>query len=88
MRTIELAHPLEFGGEEIRELRIRRPKAKDLKGLNLENLTGDVVIELLARLTELPAKVIEDLDWEDLGPAMEVVEGFFGASRPAAGKTS
>ena len=82
--VIHLRYPIVHGSETIHELAFRRPKLKDLKGCDLANLNGDVIIALLSRLSGQPPSVIGELDAADMEAAGGVIEGFFAPS-PATG---
>lgn len=76
IKTIPLKYPVEHGQETITELVfMRRPKAKDFKGLPLQ-LGFDEIIKILGRLTAQPPSVIDELDTADLMEAVEVVTDF------------
>lgn len=75
--TIELAFPIEFGGETVTQIVVKRPKFKHLKFINdMDSITGDEFGQLLSKLTGQPSDVIDELDAEDLEEIGEVVEGF------------
>jgi hypothetical protein len=76
IKTIDLKYPIQQGQETITHLEfMRRPKAKDLKGLPV-NLGFDELMTILGRLTGHPPSVLGELDFDDLMVAVEVVTDF------------
>jgi len=77
IKTIKLEYPFEFGKEEITEVHVmRRPKAKDMKGINLQEMTADAQCKLLGRITNLMTPVIEEFDLADFKTLSEAVADF------------
>lgn len=82
IKTIPLKHPVQHGNETVAALDfMRRPKAKDLRGLPV-NLGFDELMTVLGRMTSQPPSVINELDLEDLMAAVEVVTDFLPSSLP------
>lgn len=84
--TITLKHPIDFAGERIAELKFRRGKMGDLKGLKLDDIPpAEHVMLLASRMCGQQLKVIEMLDGDDVEEVLEVALSFFmrclGASR-------
>lgn len=78
---ISLNYPIMVGDERIDKLVIsRRPKAKDLRFMDQN--TGEVSksAALLARLTENPESVIDQMDASDFTHAASIVAGFLSES--------
>lgn len=74
-RILKLKDPIQFGSETIGELRIRVPKAKDIRGLPKDPDTGDI-LNLAGRLCGQPPTVIDELSIHDVGELMEIVGNF------------
>ncbi|MCP4352289.1 MAG: phage tail assembly protein [Desulfobacterales bacterium] len=77
--TVKLKHPYTFGGEEIKELTIVRPKAKHLKGIVFKKDEGIKVEDLLvlaANLSGYPPSALDDLEIDDF-EAVGVAVGNF-----------
>jgi len=77
MKVIKLSYP---PSEDLKEIRIRRPKVKDIKEVmslkNLEDLDRDLL--LLEKLTGVPKQVLEELDiadWTKLQTALAEMMG-------------
>ncbi len=83
---ITLKHLIQVEGEEVKELTLRRPKLKHLKGINLDQMNGEAIIDLVAKLADIPPSSAEEIDGEDLAAISEVIGGFFGPSRATGGK--
>lgn len=83
--TIELSHPIEAHGKEVNELKLRRPRLKDLKGINMENITGDLMIDLVARLAEIPPSAAGEIDAGDFEAIGEAFNVFFPQKKAPGG---
>lgn len=83
--TIELEFPVTLKmkngrterDEIIDTVELRRPKVKDIKGLNLEQLEGDDLEVLVRRLSGLDRAVMAEIDVTDFLKLAEVIGGFF-----------
>ena len=78
--VLQLKHPVRLGGEEIKELRIRRPKARDYRLLD-RHAGFDAAEVMLTALSNVGAAVVEELDGEDYMAASAVVAGLVGKDR-------
>lgn len=83
--VVALKHPVQFGSEKITRLEFKRPKARHFRGLPLEPKVGDIM-DLMARLADVPPSVIDELEPEDLEAASSIVGGFMPGGR-ATGST-
>jgi hypothetical protein len=87
-KTVSLSVPVTFEGREITEIRIAKPKVKDLKRMNaaLDGITDrlDQGIVMASALTGYPVEMIEELDTDDFTALSEVIADFFpkGAASP------
>jgi len=85
IEVIELEYPIEHGKELIERLEImRRPRAKDLRGMPAE-LCQDHLQIILGRITGQPPSVIGELDLVDMFKGLEVVESFLPGGQTAGG---
>lgn len=80
--TVNLSAPIVRGETTIKTLNLRKPKAGELRGLNLQEvLTSDVaaLLKLIPRVTEPPltGAEAEDLEPEDLAEIGGTLRGFF-----------
>lgn len=80
--TIKLSQPIEAHGEEVTELHLRRPKLKDLKGISLDNITGDLMIDLVAKLAGIPPTAAGEIDAADFDVIGEAFNVFFPQKMP------
>jgi len=81
LKTLTLKHPIQQGSETITKLEVtQRLKAKHFKGIPAQDILFDHMIKLLSKLTAQPPSVIEELDSEDLFPAVEMVNDFLPGS--------
>lgn len=74
-KTLKLQEPVKQGSEEIFELTIRPPKAKDLRKLPERPATGDL-LDLAARITGQPPSVIDELGMADTMALLDIVGDF------------
>lgn len=81
--VIKLKLPIEHGSETIRELVLRRPKAKDFRRLSMEPGMGEM-LDLAGELSGQPPSVIDELDVADMLAVAEEL-GKFMPSGPEDG---
>ena len=60
----ELESPVQFGSREVKELELREPRAKDMRGLKTEMTFGDL-LDIGATLSGEPRSVIDQLSPAD-----------------------
>ncbi len=82
---IKLTESIEAHGEMVTELELRRPKLKDLKGMNFDNITGDLMIDLIAKLADIPPTAAGEIDAADFEVIGEMFDVFF-PNKSARGK--
>lgn len=84
MKTIKLQYPLEFRGEEVTEIAIRRrPLARDIEKMaNAKGGQGTQLLTLTADLTEQPPDLLRKLDAADFIALQEAVADFLPGARP------
>lgn len=76
-KVIQLKHPLTIGGETVSELRMRRPKVRDLHSVAKMPPT-DQEITLFANLCMIKPDDIEELGLDDYEAVKAAFEGFRG----------
>lgn len=84
METIELEYPIEIDGVEIKSLRLRRPKVRDLQVMEREKTDMAKTIMLIANLAEITPEQVQEMDAGDFARVSEVVMGFLGVGSPPA----
>jgi hypothetical protein len=82
LETITLETPIRRGDQVIRQIALRKPIAREMRGLQVGPLVqGDVnaVMALIPRISmpTLVAQEVEELSIEDFGVISGVVLGFF-----------
>lgn len=83
---ITLLHPIEFGGERIEKLTLRRPTARDFRPLKSMEFPFAMMLDFAAGLANLPVVALDTLDVDDVPRVLEVAGGFLGGF-PGTGKT-
>jgi hypothetical protein len=78
--TVTLKYPFTHKGEEIVDLKIRRPKMRDMKKAEAVKDDLEKSLTMIALLAEVEPAVIEELDTEDFKAAADVVGKFMGVS--------
>jgi len=79
MDTIVLSHPITSNGATITEIRMRRPKVKDMRiARKGTEDSAEQEIRLFANLCEVSTDEIDALDLADYGKLQEVFRGFTG----------
>ena len=76
--TLKLKHPL----ENLTELKVRRPKVKDIKAINSLKVEDEIERDLIffEMLTGVSRKVLEELDVEDWNALQNLVMKMMGNS--------
>lgn len=73
METLKLVEPINFGGEEISELKFRKPKGKDLKHLPCgESMTLGNLASVGAKLAGYPPSFPDELNPTDYMALVEI----------------
>lgn len=76
--TILLETPVQWGSDLVSELRVRRPRGKDMRAMRDQSADG--ALKFAGRLTEHPDKFIDELDVSDVARLLDVVTGFLPES--------
>lgn len=84
---IKLAHPVTMGDEEITTLKLRHPKARDLRACSAPDKPFAMMLDLAVALSDLPRSVIDNLELVDAMAVVEKVSGFL-PQLPPTGTTS
>ncbi len=80
-KKIILKNPIKHGEQEITELNLRTPVAKDLRRYELTDLNKFAKIqELTAQLCGLPVSVLDNLEMEDLVHCSRAIASFLPSS--------
>lgn len=79
-----LQYPVTFGSDIVTELEIRRPKAKDIRGLKAST-TGEFefneLLKIVANITDQPDPLIGELDIDDTMALVEKVSSFLAGGQ-------
>lgn len=83
VKTITLENPIKWGEDEvIKEVNLRKPKSKDLRGLK-SDLGFTELLDLTVKVSDQPRGVIDELEGADIMNVLEVVGDFFGVGLKA-----
>lgn len=86
--VITLRKPVRAGQETIAELTIRPVRGKDLRRLNPSDPPLVQTLNMLSWLSGQPMKVVDELEGDDLGTALGVVNDFLFATQGTGSKPS
>ncbi len=75
MVKLKLRYPVEFNGETISEIELKRPKGKHLKVLPANPTTKDLLV-LAAKLSGYPTQVFDEMDAVDVIAVSEAIANF------------
>lgn len=80
VKSIKLKHPVSWTGGEVIDIVDfhRRVKAKDVKGMDLNNLRMEEQCKILANITNLETPQLYELDLEDMIEVGKVLQDFLG----------
>lgn len=85
-----LQYPIEYEGQTIEAVTLRRAKGKDIERMAAAEKRGGealVMIETIACLADLPADAVREMDGEDFTTLMEMAPDFLPRERAAFPKT-
>lgn len=88
MTTITLTTPVDVGGITYKELKVRKPRARDFAQMPLVAQQLGDLFPLAANLCDVDRVVIEALDIEDLMAVMNAVTGFLSSAPTASTPTT
>lgn len=77
--TVQLKEPFKYGETQFTELKFKKPKAKHLKGLDINRMSMDDILLLGANLSGEPSPVIGELGMADTFHIVEVIGDFLPA---------
>jgi len=82
---LKLKKPIKHGSEDIGELTVREPKAKDIRTMKIPPSTDDM-LTLGGKLVALPPSVIDELSIPDTMALLEVVGNFMDDGQETGSK--
>jgi hypothetical protein len=88
MTTVKLDHPIKksflpFSSVLIEEVELRRPKVKDLRGIDFTRGI-DSYIDLIPRISNLSKKDVESMDAADFSNVCEVLSNYLTPKKQVA----
>lgn len=75
MQKFTLKEPIKQGSEIISELEMRKPKAKDFRGMPVQPGVSDL-LDLAGRLCAQPKSIMDELGVEDVKIILQAVSDF------------
>jgi hypothetical protein len=82
MEIIKLVYPIKNGETQIAELKMRRPKVRDMVAADTAKSDAAKEMKLFANLCDVTEELIGGLDLEDYRKMQEVYTGFLSSPRP------
>lgn len=76
MEKYKLLFPIKADGQELKELTVRRPTVRDLKNSRRACDNSEQDLQLLADLTNIAPKDLENMDLADYNAIWEIVGKF------------
>lgn len=87
--VVKLSEPVQFGSEElIEEIKIKKPKAKHLRNIKLEELGFGELLDIAGAVSGNLPKVMDELCWNDAFMIVEVIGDFLPDSERTGKATS
>ncbi|QQQ17741.1 phage tail assembly protein [Brevundimonas vitis] len=79
-KTFPLKHPFDFGGEQITEVALRRPKGREVREMQNAGAgkNGDVGFAMMAALAEREEALFDEMDGEDVMVVQVWLNGILG----------
>jgi len=71
--TVKLSEPIEWGDDVIKELVLKRPKAKHVKNMDIKNPRIADMLGIAAKLSGHSTAVLDELCTEDMNKVLEAV---------------
>lgn len=82
--TLKLNYPIEYQGATISELKVRRPKGRDMRFLpSGDNVSVEGMFPFFALLSGVDEQVIDEIDAADLNALGQLVNDFLSQNKPA-----
>lgn len=75
-KTVKLIDPIDFGEERFESLTFRKPKAKHLKKIKLNEVGLEDILGLAGKLSGQTPMVMDELSVPDLSAVVGVIEDF------------
>ena len=86
--TIPLRFPVDFGGERVTEVSLRRPKGREIR--QTQNGKGSQIdrsFQMMANLAEVEVELIDELDAADVRRIDKWLDGVMGEEDPQDGSS-
>jgi hypothetical protein len=75
--TVKLDYPVTVDGQQVTEITLRRPKARDyLTASRVAATAAEQEIRMICNLAEVSDKVVEELDWADYLKVQAALQNF------------
>lgn len=84
IKVFKLDTPYSFGSKEITKVKfLRRPKAKDIKKVDIQAMSSVDTMRVLANITDLSIPEIEEMDLDDFNILSQELLSFLPRTREA-----
>lgn len=75
VRRLKLTDPVHDGGRTIDTLEFTKPKARLFRLIDsTATVGGDQILQLIGDLCDLGSEAVDELDWDDVVDAAEIVQ--------------
>lgn len=83
--TLFLEAPIAVMAAQVSELTLKRPRGKEMRGLDAEKGAVAAALKYLAVLANIPPPCVDMMDGADIKAAGDVIQGFMKKTRVAGG---
>lgn len=77
----KLKVPVKWMEGVVKEVKFTTPKAKHLKGIDMQKMNADEIILICGRISDLPSPFFDEIDWKDLIGVTDIITGFLPDSQ-------
>lgn len=88
IHTIKLREPVQNGSETVSELKFRKPKAKDFRGVKIHDTSMGDFLDVASKCCAQPIHIMDSLSVPDMMEVNAYMGEFFAAGRETGKKPS
>lgn len=83
--TLFLETPVTVMSQALSDLTIKRPRGKEMRGLDAEKGAVGAALKYLSTLANVPPSAVDQLDGADIKAAGDIIKGFMRKTRGSGG---